>query len=159
MKKRLVLFTATFTLFAATATAFLSVEVIFEGSHTSPLASGPAPITGTLAVGFAEGLAPGGSEPVTIEPNNETGHTVTATKIEIEAVKTSAVGCLPAWFAVEPTNTAAKELVAGTAKIDIAAGKAPLAEATWKLSFAETVANQSACEKQGVTVGFKLKAA
>jgi hypothetical protein len=158
MRRRLIAFTTTFALVASAAGAFFAVEVVFGGSHTAPLASGPEPIAGTMSVGFGEGLAPGASEPITLEPENTTGHIIVGHLLEIEPVKTSAGGCSPSWFAVEATNASAKALLAGTGEVTIAPGKAALPEATFKLSFKEEPTNQSGCEKAGLTIAFKLHA-
>jgi hypothetical protein len=111
-KKTLLSTVALVFVLASVATAYYFVAGLGEGEGHAKLGKSTTAAPFPIALTFADNLMPGGTEPVAVTFNNNTGHATDAKHVTITAT-TSVPACKPAWFTVSSSGEA-EQILQGT---------------------------------------------
>ncbi len=155
-KRKLVAITATAFLFTGgVALAYFLALAGGSGETSEALGEGSPPPNITLSAGFAPGLVPDKNEPVTFMADNTNDQPTDIKKLTV-TITTGNPGCKPGWFHVEnyspgPLAEAVEAAAGATTPISVPADTTTEL-GTGELRFLEEPINQSACEKQPLTV-------
>ena len=154
---------------AATAAAYFLIVYTFSGEGSST-AGKSTPVAESLTVTMANGIVPGGTEPLTLVTNTPANLPVLAGAKLTVTYTTSSSECKPEWFTTVVTGPEPKELerlltTGSESTSTIKSGAQPVAVSfrptTSTAVFAvqmkeEPAVNQTACESATLTAHAKL---